>query len=406
MASALRVRLRSGDELVVVGTSHLSPASGAFAASEVVGGGATPAAAGVLLELDGERARALLGAGAFAALRLVDGEAPPPRFAQPPSGFLLSLLLTSAVSLSSAAARLRPEEYGCDQRAGASAAAAVGAAVRLGDRPFAVTAARAGAQAGAAALAARAPAALSGLETPFAWAPPRADAAAWAASLLLRDWPRAAAALRRMHADAAASPAGARLRAAAPRLAALTAEHNALLADAVEGGQVAPAARARFGAALREAADALLAAPDAALDADDLPPALTAERDLILAHALWALARRGAGAAPQRYVAVVGAGHMRGVRRAVEGFDSGSLTFAADVAPLMQPPGGAQLVREAAPVAAAAAGIALLHASRRVPRAVKVGAVGATAAALAVGCLLVSRVGELRGRVVRALRPE
>ena len=54
----------------------------------------------------------------------------------------------------------------------------------------------------------------------------------------------------------------------------------------------------------------------------------------------------------------------------------------------------------------AAAGIALLHASRRVPRAVKVGAVGATAAALAVGCLLVSRVGELRGRVVRALRPE
>ena len=273
------------------------------------------------------------------------------------------------------------QRYGGELVAGALAAREVGARLVLADRDLALTLQRAAPELPLASGLALLPCALGGVHTAPRYSPPPRLLGALLLRAAARDWQGVGDALEHIALDSdaaneafAASRAGRTLRA-----------FNLQMAELVRRGRATRAGRRALGASLQRVLAAVESDP---LLTRDVPAAIAAERDELLARAI--------RAAPGRcVVAVVGRGHLDGIARFWRGRAAGgggggggggrggggggsggadavadAVADAAAVEALMQPPPFATARFVGAPLAAAAAAaLAGRHLLRRSPAA-------------------------------------
>ena len=395
-----------GGTAYVLGVEHLSPSAAALVRQLVRG--RRPQT--VVLELDEQRARALgvpLLAAAPAAAAVGTGSAAgagagsdldvayPARGGFPGVPALLFASIASA-AMGAVSELYAGQRYGGELVAGAAAAREVGARLVLADRDLALTLQRAAPELPLALSLALLPCALGGVHTAPRYSPPPRLMGALLLRAAARDWRGVGDALEEVALDSDASRAGRTLR-----------TFNLQMAELVRSGRVSHAGRRALGASLQRVLAAVESDPQLTRD---VPAAIAAERDVLLAHAI-------RGAPGRCVVAIVGKGHLDGIARhwngAIDadigdsagrgGSRSNRDDAAAAVNALLQPPPFSTARFVGAPLAAifatAALGRSLL---RRSPAAF---AVAATLGCSAAGgaALIAVRVGESCERIRGAL---
>jgi pheromone shutdown protein TraB len=322
------------------------------------------------------------------------------------------------------------------------AANAAGIPVMPGDRDYTITASRIGAHMGGSVALRRA--LLSVLGVPICMDHRNIDfTPRWSPILKLYwnawigDFKTVAAVMEALEEEAKTAPSQQKINAAFPLSRELSDETGRIFRKALVEEKLEPEEAATFTQNIRKLctlANKLLT-PNALLD----------ERDIVLSHNAWALAqtiaqtrkegeearlelwstgpeldsmkkrvrRKLAAAAGStedgkptttRVVAVVGAGHVKGVARYLTAFDEGSMTFEKDVAPLLQYPPRTLLDSPLMPWGVGLVAATLPFTKKKIPsKMIRYGPLGALASLSFMAVQASSVVTEVHDRVYTAL---